>query len=1113
MTMRNSYRLSIVIAALCLFVSNGTGAQGITALSDKLDLPVTGADYVAYIESAVVGYNTVEQIRIRKLSRFDITRGAVNAFLYENTQKTVYAQRAAAYLLRMADIENGLAGTDAQQFMMTQIDFALRAALWNYDILKDTAFLTASEKTYVADSLGDIASYVAVESLQNDDTTNRNGEIISTAGVARAVEMFPSHPFVSFWAAQVQAKWDDIFWPMGDVDEESSHYNGLEIPFLMETAESTGHSAAFYGDPDFREMFERYLQQASPLGVLPNYGDSDWTVMWGLWVGIFERTADIYQDGRFTKAAHLTFNYARAQGWYDNHPDVLLGLCLAVRYRNPSVAPTDAGTRSYYSGVRWRNDVPDKLVLRNGQGENESFVHMNLLYGGTHGHPDGSAVTCYIDNDGVLLRNHALQQNSEQFRNMLLIRDPAEEFPFNAYQFLPNVWQYSAIELDKIRPGLGHSLNLAALTGCSFRVDDEDSFNVNFDFYVDNIRAHGPGKSVIIADFENGLNGWSGQLSTDCTQGSYALRRSMSFTNAGASENATVVWPSTIMPLDLSGCDTLEFDWKITTNRLDPHWGAMIKFSDARTTSNIRAQFTSWLRTMRRPIGHLVSDYSKAAFGSAEILVKDYLGGQSVHTRDMALAGGRFFWVRDSIDVIEGKHCKIGPVWHVGTVSQSAANWFDVYQDPVDAKKGWRAGARNCLVYFSPNSQCVIGRQQNSNLDPAHAVYQMWQGTPVPGQQLHFNTLFIPHDPGIDPAVLASNIQTLYDSADATAFKLQNMPDQLPDQSAIISISTSQTGRFEAAYGSDARMACLEYDAQDRPIDLAAEQASRITLAGQTLFELSQPGRVNVEIAYTYDPSGDSACTGTLHGSSACTVALFYPRQPSLVSVGAESVAYSYDQDQQLLYFQISEGKNSIRIEYEQTGCQGLIPADLDINCVVDLGDLLRLAENWLAAADPSSGNLDMSDRVDFQDFSIFSAFWGKSTWDFPTACWKMDAHEGAIVADQKGLYDGLLIGAGQWRPGQGSIGGAIELFGCGQYIDIPDFNLGNEWTVSCWIKLKTQNKNMVMGNRANGTDYFSIQDSVGVHFGNTAGQLCRLDDGYRLSGPMAMGGPDRQIG
>ncbi|MBN2132085.1 MAG: hypothetical protein JW741_21470 [Sedimentisphaerales bacterium] len=80
--------------------------------------------------------------------------------------------------------------------------------------------------------------------------------------------------------------------------------------------------------------------------------------------------------------------------------------------------------------------------------------------------------------------------------------------------------------------------------------------------------------------------------------------------------------------------------------------------------------------------------------------------------------------------------------------------------------------------------------------------------------------------------------------------------------------------------------------------------------------------------------------------------------------------------------------------------------------------------------------------------------------WSFGTGklvgWWKLDETEGAVAADSSGAgHAGTLVGDPAWAPG--AIGGALELDGDGDYVDLgtaPDFDAASQITVAAWVKV-----------------------------------------------------------
>jgi hypothetical protein len=76
---------------------------------------------------------------------------------------------------------------------------------------------------------------------------------------------------------------------------------------------------------------------------------------------------------------------------------------------------------------------------------------------------------------------------------------------------------------------------------------------------------------------------------------------------------------------------------------------------------------------------------------------------------------------------------------------------------------------------------------------------------------------------------------------------------------------------------------------------------------------------------------------------------------------------------------------------------------------------------------------------------------------------WKFDEAEGATASDSSGYgHAGTLIGSPKWQPTGGKVGGALELDGDGDYVNLgksPDFDVAEKITIAAWIKVNRFDK------------------------------------------------------
>ncbi len=126
--------------------------------------------------------------------------------------------------------------------------------------------------------------------------------------------------------------------------------------------------------------------------------------------------------------------------------------------------------------------------------------------------------------------------------------------------------------------------------------------------------------------------------------------------------------------------------------------------------------------------------------------------------------------------------------------------------------------------------------------------------------------------------------------------------------------------------------------------------------------------------------------------------------------------------------------------------------------------------------------------------------------WSFATGgivgWWKFDENDGSVAHDSSGNnHNGALHGNCVWQIAGGKLGGAIELDGDGDYVEIADenaFDLTNEATIACWVSIKPAEHNwatiiakgdswLLSASDSTTAPYFSVNHSQSVFMKGTA--------------------------
>jgi glucose/arabinose dehydrogenase len=139
--------------------------------------------------------------------------------------------------------------------------------------------------------------------------------------------------------------------------------------------------------------------------------------------------------------------------------------------------------------------------------------------------------------------------------------------------------------------------------------------------------------------------------------------------------------------------------------------------------------------------------------------------------------------------------------------------------------------------------------------------------------------------------------------------------------------------------------------------------------------------------------------------------------------------------------------------------CDSDRSGDFDADCDIDSVDYAIMASAWLTTSGDALWNplYDISDPkdgiVNMLDLEAFAANWLA---DFRLAAhWKLDETQGSLAGDSAGDNDGTLHGGPMWRPSGGMKGGALELDGVDDYVEIPSVldPADGSFTVEAWIK------------------------------------------------------------
>lgn len=158
----------------------------------------------------------------------------------------------------------------------------------------------------------------------------------------------------------------------------------------------------------------------------------------------------------------------------------------------------------------------------------------------------------------------------------------------------------------------------------------------------------------------------------------------------------------------------------------------------------------------------------------------------------------------------------------------------------------------------------------------------------------------------------------------------------------------------------------------------------------------------------------------------------------------------------------------------------------------------------WVVSAVPKPppmiGDFSEDGDVDYEDVEILASQWLSIDWpeDGLVAHWKMDdVAADQAVEDSHGGYDGTAPQNTEDMNAVGRFEGALAFAGDGGSVDIPDFDLTGNWTISFWAKCAVETPvgagdSIVLGNAGDSNNYVYLINGNRVRF--------KADDGTKIN-------------
>jgi len=329
----------------------GVSAQGAIPRSAYLDYARASADatwegYDALIEHWEAGFDPESVFGYRAPGGL-LEMAVIYSWLYEQDGQREHARRVKRVLLEYGDYRSAYPewaeqnrpdyanGVPALPDFFTAMRY-IRA----YDTMNRLGQLSARERETCRELIAHSMEYL----LQTAEWGAMNRSALRAETLAWAVRALPDHERTPVWRMQGEALGADN-WGNWEI-EDATIYHGVWLYALLGYASAIENLEGLFRNPETYYYAHYYLNLMCPYGIVPDFGDANWTSNWRHFLVFFEAAAARYDDPEFKWAANVI-----ARKFVDfDAPNVGLGVFLLDCYRwgTDEVAP-EAPTP-----VRWR---------------------------------------------------------------------------------------------------------------------------------------------------------------------------------------------------------------------------------------------------------------------------------------------------------------------------------------------------------------------------------------------------------------------------------------------------------------------------------------------------------------------------------------------------------------------------------------------------------------------------------------------------------------------------------------------------------------------------------------------------------------------------------------
>lgn len=609
--------------------------------------------------------------------------------------------------------------------------------------------------------------------------------------------------------------------------ENAYGYDGLTGIYLLDWLEQMDRED-LYQSERFKAMFERMLQRISPTGITPSFGDwNSYEYTLGFYVAIFEKAASIYRDGRFKWAAHRLFNCYRLlmENSYETLGNDCYGFAFAHQWADDSVVPIQPCSGSV---ITKRNDGQlDKLVLRSNWGLNGLYGMFSLMNGNEHGHNDTLALNGIIYKDKIVLNDSGRNMRARCFHNTVQFRDDERDFPFYEEWNPYDQWQFARFKLNAhwIWGHFKEDYSMPVPKTHEVFDDIDDHFNYDpekqfsfilslsgtdrFKFILDRVELVGKKDTLVLDDFSEDVEGWSGKVSriSEGRQDTYGACFDIDFSDSDKLNLDSIKTnvPNRLIEigkvydrtLDIMNSDyeAIEFWYKFKDGIQPQDRG--IFFGCVGEREGYPRKFIFHNSPMYDAKVNCFEDHDSFTYSEIYLKERDNYGRWQTHTREVFLLKNTFIWVRDKIEIPKDVNGTVGPVWHVKEIcDHEESHWYDTKEQG------------HLLIYQIPRDQMDHGYLE-CEMQAKDTDYVIYQKCKTEGEESrYFDTVLIPHEEDEKASKIVDDIHIAYQDDKAIALEYRNRFLVFNPEQVNIQVSDLSTDKRLAYFerGDDAIM-------------------------------------------------------------------------------------------------------------------------------------------------------------------------------------------------------------------------------------------------------------------------------------------------------------------